>query len=120
VNLAQPRPAGLAQRHVAINPASEPPNRPRWFQLDEPAFRAQLQQKPKLITWVARTTDITSTCLLGHVPLGQVESPTRGDWSWQITIARNGKTEPIVALKRFPRPQGSQAISSRIFARRAD
>lgn len=75
---------------IAVNPASAPPQRPRWFQLDEPAFQIQLQEKPKLTTWVVRTDDIAATCLLSQMPPGPIESMSRGDWHWRITVAHDG------------------------------
>ena len=75
---------------IAINPAAPAPNRPRWFQLDDPALQAQLMQQPRLITWVARTDDIAAALLASAVPLGAIEVMQRGDLRWLITFANDG------------------------------
>ena len=43
---------------IAVDPEAEPPDRPRWFSLDNPKVRQALEQGPQLLTWVARTPDI--------------------------------------------------------------
>jgi hypothetical protein len=40
---------------IAVDPAAEPPPRPRWFALDDPAQKARLERRPRLLTWVAAT-----------------------------------------------------------------
>jgi hypothetical protein len=40
---------------IAIDPAAPPPDRPRWFGLDDPALQDRLAQGPRLIHLVART-----------------------------------------------------------------
>jgi hypothetical protein len=44
---------------IAVDPAAEPPARPRWFALDDPAERARLEARPRLLTpapiWAARS-----------------------------------------------------------------
>lgn len=75
---------------IAINPAAPAPNRPRWFQLDDPVLQAQLRQRPKLLTWVARTDDIAKTFLASAVDMGAIEAMRRGDLRWLITFANDG------------------------------
>jgi hypothetical protein len=43
---------------IAIDPEGTRPPRPRWFGLDGIALQAELTERPRLIHWVARTTDI--------------------------------------------------------------
>lgn len=71
---------------LAVNPAAPAPNRPRWFQLDEP----ESVQVPRLRTWVVRTTDIQAALAASPVVSGYVTPMTRGELNWLITIPRNG------------------------------
>jgi hypothetical protein len=75
---------------IAINPKAQAPGRPRWFSLDDPAMRAQLEAGPRLITWVARAADIVATVQATAVPLGAVIPATRGGLSWRLTIPADG------------------------------
>ena len=43
---------------IAIDPAGAPPSRPRWFGLDGIALQAELTERPRLIHWVARATEL--------------------------------------------------------------
>ena len=49
---------------IAVDPAAEPPARPRWFALDDPARRTSLEARPRLLTWVAATGDIEASLAL--------------------------------------------------------
>lgn len=71
---------------LAVNPAAPAPNRPRWFQLDEP----ESVQVPRLRTWVVRTTNIQAALAASPVVSGYVTPMTRGELNWLITIPRNG------------------------------
>ncbi|HWQ10061.1 MAG TPA: VOC family protein [Holophaga sp.] len=68
---------------IAVDPEATPPGRPRWFELDRPG-------RPRLAGWVARTDDIARAHgALGNV-LGALETMSRGDLSWRITIPEDG------------------------------
>src|SRR5262249_9761207 len=43
---------------IAIDPEAPKPRRPRWFDLDDIALQSELTERPQLVHWVARTTDI--------------------------------------------------------------
>ena len=74
---------------IAVDPAGTAPARPRWFDLDEPRMKAALAEGPRLIHWVARTSDIDAA--VREVPdLGIVTPMTRGAWSWRITVPGDG------------------------------
>ena len=75
---------------IAIDPAGTKPARPRWFDLDNIALQAELTERPRLIHWVARTTDIERAVLQCPVPLGAVHAMARGDYRWRITIPDDG------------------------------
>ncbi len=43
---------------IAIDPEAPAPPRPRWFDLDDPAVRARLRERPRLLHAVARCADL--------------------------------------------------------------
>ncbi len=73
---------------IAIDPAARPPGRPRWFGLDDPALQARLVERPRLIHWVARSTDLLREATPGH---GEILSMQRGDFRWRITVPADGR-----------------------------
>jgi hypothetical protein len=79
---------------IAIDPDAKAPARPRWFALDRPSMRATLDASPRLVTWVARCSDIDAAraaCAgAGGVDLGPVHPMSRGEWRWRITIPDDG------------------------------
>jgi len=76
---------------LAIDPEGTKPDRPRWFDLDNIALKAELTEQPRLIHWVARTSDIERAAACCPIPLGAVHSLARGDYRWRITITDDGK-----------------------------
>ncbi|HET7506573.1 MAG TPA: VOC family protein [Kofleriaceae bacterium] len=75
---------------IAIDPTAPAPPRPRWFGLDDPALRAELQSAPRLLTWVVRTARIAEVFLASRRPLGAIEPMTRGELRWLITFPNDG------------------------------
>jgi len=74
---------------IAIDPAGQPPGRPRWFSLDEPAMRERLAVGPALITWVVRTPSLASAC--ARVPdLGEIMPMARKAFRWEISVPDGG------------------------------
>ena len=74
---------------IAVDPEGEIPQRPRWFDLDEPRMKAALAEGPHLAHWVARTNDIAAAA--ARLPgQGAVTPMARGDFSWRITIPDDG------------------------------
>lgn len=72
---------------IAINPAALTPSRPRWFGLDErPAG-----EPPRLIAWVARTSDIRGLASTRAAELGPVHEMSRDNLSWLLTIRPDGR-----------------------------
>lgn len=76
---------------IAIDPTGLKPARPRWFDLDDIALLSELTERPRLIHWVARTTDIERAAARCPVPLGAVHPMARADYRWRITIPDDGK-----------------------------
>jgi hypothetical protein len=75
---------------IAIDPEGTKPARPRWFALDNIALRAELVERPRLIHWVARTTDIERAVRRCPIALGSIHAAARGDYRWRITIPDDG------------------------------
>lgn len=74
---------------IAIDPAGTPPARPRWFGLDEPALQTRLAERPHLIHWVARSTDLVGEAMPVQ---GEILAMQRGDFRWRITVPAAGRT----------------------------
>jgi len=75
---------------IAIDPEAAAPERPRWFDLDRPAVRALLAQRPLLIHWAARTDDIDAARRSCPIDPGPVHGMARGSFRWRITIPDDG------------------------------
>lgn len=75
---------------IAVDPGLAPPNRPRWFRLDEHTVQERLQNGPFLHHWVVRTSDIETTCAISPQLFGPVTPMSRGQLEWLITIPADG------------------------------
>jgi len=75
---------------IAIDPAAAKPARPRWFALESPQMQARLAQRPRLIHWVARSTDIVTESAACSEPLGLPMNMQRGNFEWLITVPDDG------------------------------
>ena len=71
---------------ISPNLAAETPKRPRWFSLDD----LKSDTPPRLKTWVVRTEDIHSTAKIYSESVGEIESMSRGEIEWLITIPKDG------------------------------
>ncbi len=71
---------------IAVDPQAGAPERPRWFQLDDPDWNC----RPQLATWVARTNDIHAAHAATSMPIGDVQAMTRANLDWLITIPEDG------------------------------
>jgi hypothetical protein len=93
---------------LAVNAAAPAPDRPRWFQLDEP----ESVQVPRLMTWVVRTTDIKAALAASPVVSGYVTPMSRGELNWLITIPRNGSLPLQGVAPTLIQWQGPQPASA--------
>jgi hypothetical protein len=75
---------------IAIDAAAAAPPRPRWFGLDRPAMQATLRASPRLVHWVARTSDIDTAREAATVDPGPAHALSRGPYRWRITIPDDG------------------------------
>lgn len=74
---------------IAVDPAGEAPDRPRWFSLDEEEMRTRLAGGPALVTWVVRTPSLAAAC--ARVPdLGEILPMTRNGFRWKISVPDSG------------------------------
>ena len=77
---------------IAIDPDADAPRdgSPRWFGLDDPVLSAALKERPRLLTWVARTDDLdTALATCSHDP-GPARPMERGDLRWRIAFPTDG------------------------------
>jgi hypothetical protein len=81
---------GVFLEIIAINPDIEPPNRPRWFGLDDPFVRQRLATQPTLLTWVVNTGNITKLIQQAMFSLGKSELIRRGELSWNFGLPDDG------------------------------
>ena len=75
---------------IAPDPAQAPPATPRPFALDTPAIQARIAERPRLIHWLVRATDLACDLRgLRYTP-GAVQAMRRGDLRWRITLPQDG------------------------------
>lgn len=98
---------------IAIDPEAPAPARPRWFGLDEPALRAALRGRPRLVHTVARTRMIEMVrwglinCGVNPgEPLAAQRDTPNGLLKWRITVRDDGRTECAGALPTLIEWQG--------------
>lgn len=75
---------------IAIDPEAPPPPHPRWFALDDPETQARLAERPRMHTWICRTSDIEETVAKSAVSPGEIREGRRGDLVWQSTVPEDG------------------------------
>lgn len=71
---------------IAIDPNAPAPPRPRWFELDQ----REASMAPRLVGWVARIGDIQNASTAVSHAFGIIETMSRGDLGWRITIPEDG------------------------------
>ncbi|SEA47770.1 Glyoxalase-like domain-containing protein [Desulfuromusa kysingii] len=86
---------------IAINPDMDPPDRPRWFGLDDPAVRQQIAQQPRLLTWVVNTNNLKKLMQQTLLSFGNIEPITRGKLSWDFGLPDDGS---LIAAGMLPYP----------------
>jgi hypothetical protein len=74
---------------IAVNPAAEWPERPRWYALDDPLMQNSLTT-PRLITWVVSTPNMARALQHVNYETGPALAVTRGNLSWLLTIPGDG------------------------------
>lgn len=75
---------------IAIDPEAETPTTPRWFGLDAPGVRAALRERPRLLTWVARSADLDAATAACVHDAGRPRPMQRDDLHWRIAFPDDG------------------------------
>lgn len=85
--------AGVYFEIIAIDDKAQPEQRPRWFSLDEESTHNQLQQQPRLLTWVVNTMQLRGHSVLAEQcsPSAEVVMMQRGELTWQMLIPPAGR-----------------------------
>ncbi len=76
---------------IAIDPDAPRPGRPRWFGLDDPATRSGLADRPRLLTWVARSDDLDGDIRRSPLPTGPAQRFSRDHLYWHLTVPQDGR-----------------------------
>lgn len=75
---------------IAINPEGKKPDHPRWFNLDNPLLQKQIENQPRIITWVARTDNMEKALSQATYNPGTPRSASRGSLHWTFTFSEDG------------------------------
>lgn len=75
---------------IAVDPEAGELKRPRWFELDSREMRERLNERPQLITWAVRTSEIETLAAKSSVPLGAVKPMSRSNLRWRLTMTDDG------------------------------
>ncbi len=75
---------------IAIDPQGKAPAWPRWFSLDNEQTRATLANSPRLLTWVASTTQITALSQLTAYRGCEAKPMSRAHLKWQFAFTADG------------------------------
>lgn len=76
---------------IALNPDREPPNRPRWYGLDDPHVRQSLYNRPALLSWVVNTENINKLLQKTRGAFGEATLISRGKLSWYFGLPDDGR-----------------------------
>ena len=76
---------------IAPHPNIDAPEGPRWFGLDDPYVRKQIEQQPCLLTWVVNTTDIKRLLSQTKLCFGEASLISRGNLSWYFGVPEDGR-----------------------------
>lgn len=70
---------------IAIDPAAQPPGRPRWFDLDN------FEGGPRLSNWVLRCENLNAALSLSPPGSGVPMALARGDLRWRMAVPEDGR-----------------------------
>lgn len=76
---------------IAIDPDAGPADAPRWFDLDGSETRARLEERPRLLTWVARCEDLEAVSEAAPWDTGPIRRMYRGRMTWRIAFPDSGR-----------------------------
>lgn len=75
---------------IAVDPDGTTPARPRWFGLDDAALAESLGERPRLIHWAARTSDLDRAIARAKHAPGPAHAFERGPYRWRLTVPDDG------------------------------
>lgn len=75
---------------ISVDPDAANPDHPRWFSLDDPKLQEQISTQPKVISWVARTTDLNQSLSEASYNPGHPRPASRGSLRWRFTFSDEG------------------------------
>jgi Glyoxalase-like domain len=85
---------------IAVDPQAAPPQRVRWFGMDDPALRAAVRQAPQCVQAVVRCDDLQparqrlhAAGLDGGRPIAASRQTPAGLLAWQINLRDDGRLE---------------------------
>lgn len=81
---------GVYLELIAVDPAAPAPDRPRWFDLDNPWLRRLLSNGPRVLTWVLRVDDL-ETFDYDRAVWGASLPMQRDALRWLITVPEDGR-----------------------------
>jgi hypothetical protein len=76
---------------IAIAHAIEPPDRPRWFGLDDAFIRQRIEKQPALLAWVVNTDHIDGLIKQANFSTGKAERISRGNLTWYFGLPEDGR-----------------------------
>ena len=96
--LSSPGFARMYLEIIAIDPDAASPSRVRWFDLDAPGLQEAIAVTPRLVHWVARTTDIDASLVAlraaGYEPgtaIAAERMTPHGPLRWRIALRDDGR-----------------------------
>jgi hypothetical protein len=98
LKIATPRYPDAYFEIIAVDPHAAPPQRVRWFGLDEPGLRERIAQGPRLIHAVARSPQLDmhrfgliQVGLQPGVPVKAGRQTPQGPLAWQMLLREDGR-----------------------------
>ena len=76
---------------IAVNPDMPAPDSARWYGLDDPFIRAQLESGPRLLTWVVNTQDMRALFKNTGELFGKPVKVSRNNLSWLFGLPDDGR-----------------------------
>lgn len=76
---------------IAINADGAAVKQPRWYGLDDPFVRQQIEHQPRLLTWVINTRNIDALMRRAICSFGKSTRISRGDLSWDFSLPEDGR-----------------------------
>jgi len=82
---------GIFLEIIAVDPAGNPPENPRWYGLDDPFVGCRLAARPALLTWVVNTDDIGELLKQAKFDFGKATLLSRGSLNWSFGLPDDGR-----------------------------